>query len=133
MVSDLAEAVRRGASAMVQSLGATEVVLRIPSPPVAGDVGEELGLRTPEFPMRRLAPVAVRRTSDAMEVLVPADLMEQVLSVQGNGAVVTAMRSVTAVQIGDEAFVVTDVIAVEAMGRACLYRLVLQPRATEGM
>jgi hypothetical protein len=118
---------------MVQALGGAEVQLRIPLPPVAGDAGEELGLRTPGFSMRALAPVAVRRTSGAVEVLAPAELVEQVLSVQGNGAVAAAMRGVTAVQIGDEVFALTGVVAVDAMGSPCLYRLVLQAHAKEGV
>ena len=131
MRSDLAEAARRGAHTMVHSLGATAVVLMIPAPPVAGDTGEELGLRTPEFQRMTLAPVAVRLKVRSAEVVAPADALEALLGLTGSGAVETAMSSVSTVQVGDEAFVLTATETVASMGSACLYRLLLQLPPTE--
>jgi hypothetical protein len=131
MRSYFAEAARRGANALVQSLGSAQVVLRMAAPPAAGDAGEELGLRTPEFQPRTLMPVAVRRKAKTAEIVVAAETLETLLGLTGSGAVESAMRSVSTVQLGDEAYVLTGTEAVVAMGRACLYRLVLRLPATE--
>lgn len=131
MQRDLAEAARRGAKALVQSNGGAAVVLLLPAPPVAGDAGEELGLSAPEFQRLTLSPVAVHWKNNGTEVLVPAEALESLLGIAGAGAVETAMRAVSVVQLGDEAYVLTETQAVQAMGRACLYRLVLQMPPTE--
>lgn len=126
MRSNLGEAARRGAEAMVRSMGAATVVLWMPAPPVGGDAGEELGLSAPEFQRLTLAPVAVHRTNNRAEALVPAEALETLLGIAGPGAVETAMLAVSTVQLGDEAYVLTATNTVSMMGRTCLYRLVLQ-------
>ena len=131
MGRDVSEAARRGAHAMVHALGAAAVVLMVPAPPVAGDAGEELGLRTPEFQRLTLAPAAVRLKLRSAEVVAPADALEALLGLTGSGAVETAMSSVSTVQVGDEAYVLTATETVAAMGGACLYRLLLQLPPTE--
>ena len=131
MRSDLGEAARRGAEAMVGSMGASAVVLMMPSPPIAGDAGEELGLRSPEFQRLTLSPVAVRLKAESAEVTVPAEALEILLGLQGDGAVETAMRAVTTVLVGDEAYVLMATEAVASMGRACLYRMLLRLPPTE--
>ena len=125
MRNDLAEAVRRGARAMVQSLGAAEIFLMVPSPPVQGDSGEELGLRAPAFQRRPLRPVAVHREGQAAEVTVAADDLETFLGVRDPGAVETAMQGVLFVQVGDQRYLLTATEVTVAMGHACLYRLLL--------
>ena len=118
--------VRRGVRALIQTLGATTVEIRLPLPPIAGDSGEELGLRTPAFQAKTLEPVAVRRSSTGVEVLVAADVLEAMLGIANPGAVAVAVQTVTAVQIADETFVPTATETVPCRGGACMYRILLR-------
>jgi hypothetical protein len=123
---------RRGADALAQTVGCATVQLQMPALPVAGDDGEELGLRTPEFQVRLLGPVALRRSGKTTAVLVPADTLEALLGVAGAGAVRVAMESVSAVLVGDASFALGDVeVVTDAGGGACLYRLVLEGEGIE--
>lgn len=124
-------AARRAAHALVRALGATCVRLQTPALPIADDDGEELGLRSPEFQLLPLAPAAVRRLSKTTEALVPADVLELGLGVQGDGAVRAAVAAASGLQIGDELFVLSGIGSVTAGGSECLYRLLLQQPATE--
>ena len=124
-------AARRAAHALVHSLGATCMHLQMPALPIADDDGEELGLRSPEFQLQVFAPAAVRRRGDATEVLVPADVVEAGLGVQGDGAVNAAVAAVTGVQISDELYVLRGIESVSMAGCDCLFRFLLQQPATE--
>ena len=124
-------AARRAAHALVHSLGATCVQLQLPALPVADDDGEELGLRSPELQLQPFAPAAVRRHGDKTEVLVPADVVEAALSVQGEGAVKAAIVAGSVVKVGDELYVLGSVESVTTGGSECLYRFLLQQPATE--
>ena len=126
-----AEAARRATHALVATLGGTAVQLLIATPPVAGDDGEELGLRSPQFQAETVAPAVIRHTTQATEVLLPADVLEAALGVEGSGAIKTALLTVTAIQIEDELYVTTDVQAVSAGGSDLLYRLELRVQGTE--
>jgi hypothetical protein len=131
MRNDLAQAVRRGACAMVQALGAAEVLLVMPAPPVAGDNGEELGLRAPEFQRRALKPVAVLVNSQTAEVIVAAGVLETLFDLKDPGAVEAEMQSVSFVQVDDQRYLLRSTGVVVALGHPCLYRLLLQFPPTE--
>jgi hypothetical protein len=123
---------RRGATALVHAVGGTTVKLQMPALPVAGDDGEELGLRTPEFQVRLLGPVALRRSGTSTTALVPADTLEGLLGLTGVGAVRTAMQSVSSVLVGDASFVLANVeVAANVGSVALLYRLVLEGEGIE--
>jgi len=122
---------RAAACAMVQFLGGASARLEMPAPPVAGDDGEQLGLRSPEFFAKLLTPIAVRNTKDATEVLVAADVLEELLGVSGCGAVAAAMTAVYAVVIGDVRYRMTATECMKAKGDVCLYRLLLTTNGTE--
>ena len=126
-----AEALRRSVHALVYTLGATAVQLQIPAPPIANDNGEELGLRAPEFQWKPLAPVAIRRSSSGTDMLVPADVLEDLLGVQGSSAVRSAVQALSAVMVRDETFVPGDPEAFEGSGRECMYRIALRLRTAE--
>lgn len=123
--------VRRGVHALIQTLGATTVELRLPAPPIADDSGEGLGLRAPEFQGKTLEPVAVRRTSSGVEVLVAADVLEAALGVAESGAVAIAIMTIAAVQIGDESLVPTGTETVPCRGGACMYRILLRAQTAQ--
>jgi hypothetical protein len=124
-------AARRAAHALVHSLGATCMQLQMPALPVADDDGEELGLRSPEFQLQMFAPAAVRRRNEVTEVLVPSDVIEAVLGVQGDGAVKASVAAASGVQIGDELYVLRGIETVSAAGSDCLFRFLLQQPAME--
>ncbi len=121
------DAAVRAAHALIHATGGTKAALRLPLLPVSGDDGEELGLRGPQFQDRPVFPVAVKR-SGGIEVLVPADVMEDLLGVAGAVAVRQALASAAAVVVGDAAHVLD---AVEEVGSPCLYRLRLRPTDEE--
>ncbi len=123
---------RRGAAALAHAVGGATVKLQMPALPVAGDDGEELGLRAPEFQVRILGPVAVLRPGKSSAVLVPADTLEEMLGITGVEGVRTAMQSMSAVLIGDGSFALVDVeVAANAGSKALLYRLLLQGEGIE--
>lgn len=122
---------RRAADAMIRLLGAGEARLEIAAPPIAGDVGEQLGLSAPEFSARVLAPVAIRATNENTELLVAADVLEALLGVRGFGAVRAAMIAVYAVVVGDVRYRMVRTECVTAKAEACAYRLVLEKTGTE--
>lgn len=122
---------RRAAHALVHTLGATCIHLQMPTPPIANDDGEELGLRSPEFQLQALAPAALRWNGAETEVILPADVLEDGLGVQGEGAVKAAVPTACRVQIGNESFLLRGIDSLTAGGSECLYRLLLQTPATE--
>lgn len=125
-------AMRRAASMLVQSVGGGSVQLQMPLPPIAGDNGEELGLRTPEVQGRPLGPVVLRRSGKSTTLLVPASKLEELFGIEGAAGVRTEMQNVSAVLVGDASFVLTDVeIAANVGGRALLYRLLLEGEGIE--
>jgi len=128
---DVAE--RRSADALVWMLGASEVRLEMPAPPIAGDDGEQLGLRAPEFFAKVLAPVAVRFVKRNTELLVAADVLEELLGVYGFGAVRAAMTGVYAVVVGNVRYRLVRVECVASKAQACAYRLLLEQPGTEAV
>jgi hypothetical protein len=125
-------ALRRGANALVRTVGGASVELQMPVPPVAGDDGEELGLRTPEFQIRLLGPVVLRRSGKSTTVLVPAAALEEMLGINGAAGVRTVMQGVSAVLVGDASFALADVeVAANAGNKALLYRLLLEGEGIE--
>lgn len=127
----LAEAVRRAAHALVATVGAARVQMQIATPPVAGDDGEELGLRTPQFQTENVYPVAIRKTGKSTEMLVAADTLETVFGVEGSGAIHAALLTVTTVQVEDGLYVTAALEPVSIGGEDCLYRLLLRPQGME--
>ena len=122
----IAEAARRAAHALIATLGAASVQMQIAMPPVAGDDGEELGLRSPQFQADTVTPVAIDHSGEHTEMLVPADTLEATFSVEGSGAIATALETVTTIQIADDLYVVSGVEPVSIGGRDCMYRLLLR-------
>lgn len=128
---DVAE--RRAADALVRMLGASEARLEMPAPPIAGDDGEQLGLRTPEFFAKLLTPVAVRTAKNNTALLVAANVLEELLGVHGFGAVRAAMTAVYAVVVGDVRYRLVRVECVTSNAEACAYRLVLEQPGMEAV
>lgn len=128
---DIAE--RRAADALVRMLGASEARLEIPAPPIAGDDGEQLGLRAPELFAKVLAPVAIRFVKENTELLVAANVLEELLGVHGFGAVRAAMTAVYAVVVSDVRYRLVRVECVTSKADACAYRLMLERPGTEAV
>ena len=126
-------ALRRSVHSLIHTLGATAVQLQLPAPPIANDTGEELGLRSPEFQWKPLVPVAVRKSNKGTEMLVPADALEEVLGVEGAGAVAAALKAMSAVLVRDQTFVPATVEAVLSNGRECMYRIALRLEDAEAV
>ena len=120
---------RRATDALVGQLAAETVTLRFPSPPIAGSVGEQLGLPSPEFHDLPVTPALVRLQSNRTVVLVSATALEAVLRVSGEQAVTDSLNSASFVQIGDRLFTLQATERRSVYGRAYLYRLLLRDPA----
>ena len=124
------DAALRMAHALVCSSPAApdEVSLRMPLPPIPGVDGEQLGLAAPLFQDLPLRPVALQRVADArVQILVPADTLEQVLAVSDRAGAATALMQVSALLLGTQPMRIADLQRLDAGGAACLYRIELVP------
>lgn len=104
------------------------VALRMPMAPLPTDNGEQLGLASPVFQDVPLQPVAVERIAKAsVQLLVPADTLEQVLAVSDRASVQAALMQASAVFLEAEPMRISDLQRLDAGGAACLYRILLAP------
>ena len=78
---------RSAATSLLQTLACDAVLLRMPAPPVADSVAEELGLGSPQFTDLTIAPALVQQNGAKTLVTVGADALETALGVSGADAV----------------------------------------------
>lgn len=126
-----AEAARRSAEALLQTMAGDAVVLRMPSLPVGDSDAEDLGLGSPGFQDVVLSPALVRvATGGTTMVLVPAAVVETALGLDGADAVEVALESASFVQVSDGMLQLQRVERRALFGRAYLYRLFLKKPET---
>ncbi len=120
---------RRACDAVLGQLAAETIMLRLPSPPIAGSLGEQLGLPSPEFHDIAITPALVKLHSQRTLVVVSATALENALGLSGEQAVMDALTTVSFVQIGDRLFALDATERRTVYGRAYLYRLLLRDPA----
>lgn len=129
-------AATRAADVLLRSAGGRMVLLRMPSPGVAGDPTEQLGLAAPEFQDAELAPVVFRRSRARVsggktaewELLVSASGVRTLLG--GYGAAYSSAEGMFAAAFG----VVVDGVLMEIVsatgsegnGEVYVYRLMVK-------
>ncbi len=116
---------RSAATSLLQTLACDAVLLRMPAPPVADSVAEELGLGSPQFNDLTIAPALVQQNGAKTLVTVGADALETALGVSGADAVEDAVRGSSFAVVSDRTLQVLQVERREIFGRAYLYRLLL--------
>ena len=122
----------RMADALLRTLGGRTVLLHIPSPAIQGDVGEQVGLGTPQFQDVELGPVVFRRVlvgrgekTDAAtsELLVSAAAVERVVGSLAYDSAAVLFASAAGVLVDGSLLRVVSVTSAQAFGEVYLYRL----------
>ena len=123
---------RAAAAAATTILGKSSALVRLPLPPLAATLEEELGLPSPEFHDVALMPCVVRMRSDgSRELLVAAPTLETALGVGDADAAKLTLAGAAFVQVGNDSLLLREVQPLEAQGRAYLYRLFLREADAE--
>ncbi len=113
------------ADALLRSVGGRQVLLRIPAPAVAGDLGEQVGLAVPLFQDMELAPVVFRRSA-GHELLVSGSTVATLVGSLQFGSAALLFQSAAGVVIDGLLYAVLSVASAEAFGAVYLYRVKLQ-------
>ncbi|MDE1155874.1 MAG: hypothetical protein PW735_09110 [Acidobacteriaceae bacterium] len=102
------------------------MVLRYQKPPVAGDMGAALGIRSPEFTEIELEPAVFRKQAEAQQLIVAASAVAQALQATSIDSAETLFRSANGLLIDDVLYEITEVNTGQAAGQAYCYVLKIQ-------
>lgn len=130
-------AATRVADVLLQHSGARTVLLRMPAPPVPGDLGEQVGLALPQFQDVELSPVLYRRVrakapvGEAMhavvyELLVSATAVNRVAGTLAYDSASLLFQQAAGVVVDGVLFEVIWMATAEAFGSVYLYRMGLR-------
>ena len=125
------------ADTLLRNIGGRVAILRLPSPGVAGEVQEQLGLSLPSFQDMELSPVAFRKArgqvrSDEtvlLELLVSATCVRVLagfLDGSETAAATTLFGNAYGVMIDDVLMEIETVTWSDVAGSPCVYRLILR-------
>lgn len=131
---------RRAADALLRATGGRALQLRVPTPAVAGDVAEQIGLATPGFEDLELAPAVFRKSRAHMaegkaaryEVLVSAGCVEALAGGAGQSVDVLFAQAFGVVA-GESVMAIEAVTTSEVDGAAYVYRLLLRGALADGI
>jgi len=110
----------RMADALLRATGGRTVLLRIPAPAMAGDVGEQLGLGVPGFQDVELGPAVFRK----LRARVGAEAVEFELLISATSDAV--FRDAVGVVVDGVELEIVSVTKMEAFGEALLTRVGLR-------
>jgi hypothetical protein len=124
-------------NALMRGVGGRSVLLHLPAPAIPGDLGEQLGLATPQFQDVPLAPALFRRVraktgtadkpdEDSYELMVSAAAVERAAGTLGFNAADVLFAEAAGVLIDGILYGITWVATAEAFGSPYLYRLGLR-------
>jgi hypothetical protein len=119
----------RIADALLRGTGGRSVLLRMPSPAIAGDNGEQLGLETPQFQDVELQPVTFRHNSSSLiatELLVSATAVKSIVGSLAYDSAAVLFRNALGVLVGDDLLEIEWVRSSESGGVVYLYQLRLR-------
>jgi hypothetical protein len=136
-MSDLmsgASAAARAADVLLRSMGGRTVMLRMPSPAVAADVTEQLGIATPTFQDLPLGPVVYRKARAAVpegkaakwEMLVSASVIESLVGSLTYSSASVLFAAAYGVLSDDELLEIESATQEQVFGQPYAYRLVLR-------
>ena len=121
-----AEGVGRAADALLRSVGARTVLLRMAVPAAPGDVREQMGLVAAEFSEVELGPCVFSKSGKRTELLVSAEGVRRVVGTMGAGSAEALFTSAAGMVVDGDLFAVDAVAALEGMGGVACYRLTLR-------
>ena len=121
----------RMADALLRTVGGRTVLLRIPMPAVAGDLGEEIGLAVPAFKDVELGPVVFRKVrakaeagkATAYELLVSATAVGKAVGSLEFGSAGVLFGQAAGVVVNGVLLRIATATSVEGFGAVYLYRL----------
>jgi hypothetical protein len=128
---------QRMTNALMRGVGGRSVLLHLPAPAIPGDLGEQLGLATPQFQDVPLAPALFRRVraktgtadkpdEDSYELMVSASAVESAAGTLGFNAGDVLFAQADGVSIDGTLYGITWAATAEAFGLPYLYRLGLR-------
>ena len=131
----------RAADALLRAVGGRTVMLRLPAPAVPGDVGEQLGLATPQFQdvplgptvFRKARPTGAEGAAPRWELLISASAVARVAGPQGFEPAEAIFAGAAGVLVDDLLLEVLEVTAAQAFGAAYVYRVAVRERAADGL
>lgn len=129
----VSDATQRAADTLLRAAGGRALQLRVPTPAVAGDVTEQMGLATPGFEDLELAPAVFRKSRAHMaegkaaqyEVLVSAACVEALAGGAGQSVDVLFAQAFGVVK-GESVMLIEAVTTSEVGGTAYVYRVLLR-------
>ena len=132
----------RTTDALLRSLGGRTVLLRISAPAVAGDLGEQLGLATPQFQEVALAPAVLRRVRATIargtntnvaeyELLISASAVEKAVGSLDADSAAVLFAQASGIVVDNLLLEIVSFAPAEAFGAAYLYRLGLNGLAKD--
>ena len=127
----------RMTDALLRTVGGRTVLLRIPAPAVPNDLGEQIGLATPQFQDAAIGPVALRRVrattgtaqnsrATAYELLVSATSIVNLLGTLAFDSADLLFAQAAGVVVDDTTCEIVWAASAEAFGSVYLYRLGLR-------
>ena len=123
------------AETLLRTLGGRTVLLRLPKPAIAGDLGEQLGLAQPEFQDTELSPAAILRGSGFSgigEVLLAASAVERVVGSLAFDSAQILFNQAAGIVLDGLLYPIKSLASAEAFGQVYLWRIQLQPALRQG-
>ncbi len=125
---------QRTADALLRCLGGMTVLLRLPTPAVAGSDGEQLGESTPSYEDIPLSPAVFRRVRPELrdgkvnryELLISASSIQAQLGLLQLASTDQLFAMATGVFVDGELMLIEAAAEAEAFGQPYMYRLVVR-------
>ena len=120
------------ADALLRTLGGRTVLLRMPAAATEGDLGEQVGLATPQFEDVAVGPAAFRRVlvgtgaktaAGTSELLVSASAVEKIVGSLAYDSAAVLFQQAAGVLVDGALLRIESVTSAEAFGEVYLYRL----------
>jgi hypothetical protein len=120
----------RAADVLLRSVGGRAVLLRMPTPAVAGDDGEQVGLAQPSFQDVDLGPVVFRKVHATItanevsyELLISATAVAKLVGSLAYESALVLFKEALGVLVDGTLLQINAATDAEAFGEAYLYRL----------
>lgn len=125
---------QRASDVLLRCLGGTTVLLRLPTPAVAGSDAEQLGEATPAYEDIPLSPAVFRRLRPQLreaevnryELLISASSVETQLGFLQLASTTQLFAMASGVVVDGELMLIEAAAEAEAFGRPYIYRLIVR-------
>ena len=134
------DAARRAAESLLRGTGGRVVYLRMPAPPSAPEIQDELGLGTPEFQDVELSPVVFRKARAQMskdgaawELDISAISVGEAIGATGAGDASALFAGAFGVLIDETLMEIESMSSSDIDGAPYVYRVVLRTPAAKAI